>query len=108
MFHCYGNRTHCPPRSRRHHLQILSVTAQMSEARRLQETYETRESWCLVERHPTQYWCRAERRHFPQHLQSVITERPAPCMESRSTWTNITPRHREKRHFPNVGSGSFV
>ncbi|CAJ0968079.1 unnamed protein product [Ranitomeya imitator] len=60
------------------------------------------ESWCLVDRHPTQYWCRRERRHFPQHLQSVLSTSMVPTMESRSTWTNITPRHREKRHYTNA------
>lgn len=77
------------------------------QAEGLQEIYEKRESWCLVERHPTQSWCRRERKHFPQHLQTVLNERPGPSMESRSTWTNITPRHREKRHFPDAGKWMF-
>ncbi|KAG8584366.1 hypothetical protein GDO81_008800 [Engystomops pustulosus] len=88
---------------------MSSAADQMSDqAERLQEIYEKRESGCLVERHPSQYWCRRERRHFHQHLQSVVNERPAPSMESRSSWTVMTPVHRERRHFSNAGAGHLV
>nr|DBA27248.1 TPA: hypothetical protein GDO54_011412 [Pyxicephalus adspersus] len=115
MFHRHGNGTHCPCRLALHNTRLIICREKrtlipMSEekAERLQEMYEQRESWCMVERHPTQYWCRAERRHFPQHLRSVLNDRTPPCCDSRSSWTVVTPKHRERRHFAEAGKGHLV
>ncbi|XP_053565337.1 spermatogenesis-associated protein 45 [Bombina bombina] len=80
----------------------------MSQEKSLQDIYEQRETWCMVERHPNQYWFRAERKHFPHQFQSVLSQQPPPPTESRSTWAVITPKHREKRHFPDAGKGHLV
>ncbi|OCT79399.1 protein SPATA45 homolog [Xenopus laevis] len=81
----------------------------MSQAQEtLQEIYENRESWCMVERHPTQYFARAERRHFPHQFHSNLNLQPRQATESRSTWANITPKHREKRHFSGADKGHLV
>ncbi|XP_002934748.1 spermatogenesis-associated protein 45 [Xenopus tropicalis] len=74
----------------------------------LQELYESRETWCMVERDPTQYFARAERRHYPHQFKSSLNLQPPRATEGRSTWANITPKHREKRHFPDTGKGHLV
>ncbi|MEE6511249.1 hypothetical protein FKM82_017710 [Ascaphus truei] len=74
---------------------------QMSQADKavLWEINEKRETRCMVEPQSNQYWIRPERRHFPHHSKSVLSQTCPLSAESRSTWATITPRHREKRHF---------
>ncbi|KAG8443745.1 hypothetical protein GDO86_009064 [Hymenochirus boettgeri] len=81
----------------------------MSQAdKTLWEAYEKRETWCMVEKHPNQYWDRHERRHFSHQTRSVLNRPQPQVTESRSAWANVNPPHREKRHFFDAGKSHLV
>lgn len=66
-----------------------------------EQTGESRESWCSVERMKEETFCRAQRRHFDVHLQSSEATGQAAKIEKpgRCEWKPEKPKLKERKHF---------
>ncbi|KAK1171439.1 spermatogenesis-associated protein 45-like [Huso huso] len=67
-----------------------------------------RETWCMVEANSKQSWQRAQRKHYSHHLQTTFNPQHSLPTECRSSWSEIVPPHRERRHFRQSSKTSLL
>ena len=65
----------------------------------IQEAGEARETWCTVDGRKEADWCRANRKHFKEHLHSTVFDPPKIGDIVRCTWQVNRPTHLQRRHY---------
>ena len=63
------------------------------------------QTWCAVERKKEEDWCRKNRRHYKDHLKSVIFDNNEKSQldPKWKMWAQNENKHFESKHFPERG-----